>query len=878
MDIRNRAKNLIARKGLSAVISAVITAICLSATCASAPVKSAGKQPVDYVDTRIGTKRWAKNITVSQVEDPSGFVYPGVGEPFAMTEWSPQTSVIHMAHLPVQVPYWWDEGGMQGFRGTHYPSGSVMSDYGCITIMPMTGPVVLDAKSRASGYRHESEIAKPHYYAVTLDDYDIRAEFTAADQTGFFRFTYPKSDTATVLIDPVFTQSGGYFRVIPDKNEIEGISFKSGSGVSAPGYAYFVARSDKPFKKFGVYRPEGAGKIIPSDYWPHGLKGSYFNNADLAGEPAMTRMDGQIDFSWSGAPAEGVNKNEFSVRWTGKLTPRKNGIHRLTFTYDDGASLFIDGRRLIDEWGERRLAKIDQGKGLDLVALSNQQQMNEANVTMMMEKGREYDVRVEYRDNKGAARAALSWIEPGGEDAAAKAALSGSRGEAAFVSFETTKGEKVRFKVGTSFISIDQARKNLEREIPGWDFESAANRTRSIWNKALGKIEVEGDEEDKTIFYTAMQRAQLLPRNMSEGGYYRSPYDGKVYPGVMYVDFSMWDTFRAEHPLLIFLQPEKVSDMIRALLNAYDEGGWIPKFPSPGYSNVMMATHGDSVIADAYIKGIRGFNAEKAFEAMLKNTNTPGDRGYEARDGILDYIKLGFVPVDGYSESVACTMEYAYDDFCVAQMAEALGRAGDHAKLMERALYYKHVLDPETMLIRAKTSTGAWRRPDDQNISVWARGAERDMKVYKWNYSLFAPQDPQGLINFFGGRDKFEKFLDDFFGDNLYYVGDEFSMHAPYLYNYVGAPWKTQKQLRALLSYYFATGPGGMCGNDDAGQLSSWYIFGAMGFTPSAPAARSIKSAAPYSIESHCISRTGKPSWWKRKIIRKKTFSFNRPR
>ncbi|MFA6449772.1 MAG: glycoside hydrolase family 92 protein, partial [bacterium] len=317
------------------------------------------------------------------------------------------------------------------------------------------------------------------------------------------------------------------------------------------------------------------------------------------------------------------------------------------------------------------------------------------------------------------------------------------------------------------------------------------------------------------------------------------------YPGVMYSDLSMWDTFRAEHPLLIFLEPEKVSEMIRGLLNAYDQGGWIPKFPSPGYSNVMFATHGDSVIADAYIKGIRGFDADKAYEGILKDASVPGDRGYEARNGILDYVRLGYVPANGNSESVASTLEYAYDDFCIAQMAKALGRNDDYGMLMKRALNYENVFDPETKLIRMKNSSGAWGRPDDQNISVWARGTERDLKVYKWNYTLFVPQDPQGIMNFLGGAGKFVEFLDNFFGENLYYVGDEFSMHSPYLYNFAGAPWKTQKQVRGLLDYYFAAGPGGQCGNDDAGQLSAWYVFGAMGFYPVSPGLPAYQISGP---------------------------------
>lgn len=404
------------------------------------------------------------------------------------------------------------------------------------------------------------------------------------------------------------------------------------------------------------------------------------------------------------------------------------------------------------------------------------------------------------------------------------------------VTFKTFINEIVKLKVGTSFISIEQARKNLDAEIPHWDFNKTCELIKQAWNKELNKIQIEGgSEDDKTIFYTSLYHALLLPREFSEQGRYYSPYDGKIHDGVSFTDYSLWDTYRAEHPLLIFLVPDKVNLMVQSLLNTYDEGGWIPKWPNPGYSNVMMGTHADALIADAYIKGLRDYDVDKAWEAMVKNANEPGTGLYAARLGVEDYNYYGFVPGDKFGECVARTLEFAYDDFCLAQMAKAMGNDADYKEYIKRANYYKNVLDPETKNVRGKSSNGCWMDVDDNTISVWAGYTAHSLKVYKWNHTFLAPHDVEGLIEFFDGEQNFINALDTLFEKEYYYVGDEFSMHAPYLYNYAGAPWKTQKLVRQIMRDYFTNEPGGLCGNDDCGQLSSWYIFGAMGFYPVAP-------------------------------------------
>ncbi|WP_299431769.1 GH92 family glycosyl hydrolase [uncultured Maribacter sp.] len=776
---------------------------------------------IDYIDTRIGTKPWSGKSTLSQAELPQGHVYPGVGAPFAMTQISPQTT-------KKDIPYWWEHEKIQGFRSTHYPNGASMSEYGSLTIMPMVGDLKITPEERASTFNHANEIAKPHYYSVTLEDYNIKAELTAVAKAKFLQFTYPESKESHIIIDnPV---AHGYFRVNPKKNEIEGYTDNTGRtgnmGYTGREFAsYFVAKFSKPFDSFTIVPKPDITKT--SLLFPEGFTGEFYNNLNLSGKPSVTRNDAIIDFEWSGSPFAGIKPDLFSAKYIGELVTKQSGIHKFYVTSDDGVRLFIDEKLVIDSWYNR-------GATTDTYSIS-------------LEATKTYSIKIEYFDSGGGATLKFGCAPPvtHAPEQISLMATKGAEANAVHISFKTNEGEKVQVKIGTSFISIDQARKNLNSEINHWDFEKTAEETKNKWNQALSKIKIEASETDKKIFYTALQRCMLLPRNITEDGYHYSAFNGKVMPGVMYTDFSLWDTFRSEHPLLILLEPEKVSVMIEALLNSYDEGGWIPKWPSPGYSNIMHGTHGDAVIADAYVKGIRGYNVDKAFEAMMKNATTKSTGRYVARAGILEYQKLGYVPTDKYGESAIRTMEFAYDDYCIAQMAKAMGKTDVYDEFMARALYYKNFLDPETKMVRGRNADGSWRDANDPSISGWAYGSDKDRENYFRNITLFAPQDVQGLANFMGGNHKLEEYLDHFFKNDFYYVGDEYSMHSPYLYNYVGAPWKTQKLIRELINDNFEDTPGGLPGNEDCGQMSSWYIFGAMGFYPTCPGSPTYQIGSP---------------------------------
>ncbi len=770
-------------------------------------------EPVDYVDTRIGTGIWTGQSTLSGPEEPMGFVYPGVGYPNAMIQLSPQTAKTdrcYFAHHPE----------IQGFRASHYPNGAAMSDYGTFTISPTIGLDKVRPHERGSAYSHDHETATPYYYSVDLEDYGIHAELTGVSSSGLLRFTYPASGEAGLVFDNARSEYKNYFHYLPQSNEVEGYITNAGrvgnQGYTGPEFAcYFVAKLNKEISSCALV-PEPVFADNRS-LFADGFQGEFYNNTTFEGAPVAVTHEEDLHLDWEGSPAPGVQEDYFAVRYTGTLKARTSGKHIFYVTTDEKVRLFVNGDLVIDSQKTHRPAA-------DLYSIS-------------LEAGETCDIAIEYVERTRLATVHFDCLEPEPRtpEQLEALALEGSTASGLQLSFHTWEGETVEIRLGTSFISLDQARKNLEREIGVRSFEEVAQEGKAEWNRHISRIQVESTEENKTIFYTAMQRTALLPRNLTEDGYHFSAFNGKVMPGIMYTDYSIWDTFRALHPLLVILHPEKVNDMITGLLNSYDEGGWIPKWPSPGYSNIMTGTHGDAVIADAYVKGLRGYDTQKALEAMMKNATQESTGIYAARVGILDYISKGYVPTDKYKESCVRTMEFAYDDWCIAQVAKGMGREDLYQMLMGRSKNYANVLDPETRLIRGRNADGSWRDPKDQAVSTWARGTDRDRETYYRNITLFVPHDVPGLVQCLGGEKELENQLDMLFADDFYYVGDEFSMHAPYLYNYVGTPWKTQKTVRDLVKNKFKAEFGGLPGNDDCGQLSAWYIFSAMGFYPVCP-------------------------------------------
>ena len=413
----------------------------------------------------------------------------------------------------------------------------------------------------------------------------------------------------------------------------------------------------------------------------------------------------------------------------------------------------------------------------------------------------------------------------------------------AYVSFDVKPGETVQVKIGSSFTSLDEARRNLQSEIPGWDFNRAVGQTRDAWNKELGKIEIDAAPEQKRIFYTALYHAMLLPRVFSDmsGTYPGFANEGRIETAkgfTYYCDFSLWDTFRAVHPLLTILDPARELDMLKSLIAKGQQGSFLPIFPAwNSYTSEMVGDHAVSAIADGYFKGIRGFNVEEAYRLMRKNaTELPQSHDLYidgmGRRGLDSYMKYGYIPLEDHlsdafhkNEQVSRTLEYAYDDALVGDVAQALGHKDDAEMFHKRAQNYKNVIDQHTGFARGRHADGTWDSPFDP-----AKPASYITEGLPFQYTFFVPQDIPGLIEWVGGRDVFIAKLDELFARDLYDHGNEPSHHIAYLYDNAGAAWKTQERVRNIMETQYSDGDGGLAGNDDAGQMSAWFVMSALGF------------------------------------------------
>jgi predicted alpha-1,2-mannosidase len=413
----------------------------------------------------------------------------------------------------------------------------------------------------------------------------------------------------------------------------------------------------------------------------------------------------------------------------------------------------------------------------------------------------------------------------------------------ACLTFHTGKNESVMVKVGLSSVSIAGARKNLETEIPDWDFDKVRHDVRAAWNAELGKILVEGgSDEQKTVFYTALYHAFLTPNLFMDADSSYLGMDFQVHKAenhTHYTVFSLWDTFRAEHPLLTLVQQQRTLDFIRTFLHQYEQGGRLPVWElAANETDCMIGYHSIPVIVDAYQKGIRDFDIDLAYEAMKHSAMLD-------HFGLKSYQENGYIPAEDEAESVSRTLEYAYDDWCIARMAEAPGKEEDYELFIKRAQSWKNIYDPSTGFMRAKMN-GRWFSPfDPREVNFTLTEAN------SWQYSFFVPHDISGLKEYMGGDDAFSDKLDLLFSETSettgreqsditgmigqYAHGNEPSHHMAYLYSYVGKPWKTQEVVRKIMTELYTGQPDGLCGNEDCGQMSAWYALSAMGIYPVCP-------------------------------------------
>ena len=600
---------------------------------------------------------------------------------------------------------------IRGLKQTHQPSPWI-NDYGQFSLMPTVGKPIFDEEKRASWFSHKAEKATPYYYSVYLADYDITAELCPTERAALMSFTFPKTDSANVVVDAF--DKGSYIRIIPEERKIVGYSTRNSGGVPDNFRNYFVIEFDHDFSA------------------------------------AQTVLNGELKDS-------------------------------------------------------------------------KQQEGNHAG---------------------------------------------------AIITFKTSKrGEKVMARVASSFISEAQAVQNLN-ELGHANMEQLKQQGRNRWNEVLGKIEVEDENIDHLrTFYSCLYRSLLFPRALYEltaSGEVKhySPYNGTVQDGYMFTDTGFWDTFRCLFPLLNMMYPSVNAKIQAGLVNTYKESGFLPEWASPGHRGCMVGNNSASVVADAWLSGLRGYDAETLWQAVVHGTtavhpdvNSTGRLGYEY------YNKLGYVPYDvKINESVARTLEYAYDDWCIYQFGKALGKSNKELKpFAQRAMNYQKVFDKESGLMRGRLLNGKFQSPF--NPLKWG---DAFTEGNAWHYTWSVFHDPQGLINLMGGKDRFNQMLDSVFllppvFDNSYYGftiheiremqvmdmgnyahGNQPIQHAIYLYGYSLQPWKTQYWVHQVMDRLYTPTPDGYCGDEDNGQTSAWYVFSAMGFYPVCPGSGQYVLGSPY--------------------------------
>lgn len=541
-----------------------------------------------------------------------------------------------------------------------------------------------------------------------------------------------------------------------------------------------------------------------------------------------------------------VNLKDYSIKAELTVTERA-GFHRYTFPKSDVSHILIDAGHGIR----------DKGTGSEVKIISNTEIEGHRSSTGFVKNKNVYFCAKFSKpfDAFG------TWNEM---DIKSGSNVDSGIHTGAYVNYRTAENETIEVKVGISYTSIEQARLNLDREIPAWNFDQVREEAKKRWNSELSKIEIQASEKNsddynqnnKVTFYSALYHSLLFPATFCDVDGKYTGLDSMVHTATDFTyrsDFSLWDTYRAEMPLLTLVDPQRNLDAVKTMTAQYEQGGWLPTPQQFGncYTNDMIGDHPVCAVVDAYMKGLRSFDVEKMYEAVRKNAMEvpPSDHRSKGRVGLSDYLEYGYIPYDKVRESVSRTLEYAYNDWCVAQFAKALGKTGDYEMFIARAMNYKNVTDTLTDFARPKNSKGEWLEPFDPRFV--GHGDERHYtEANAWQYTWFVPHDVQGLITLLGGRDKFVAKLDSLFtvsSDVLssvsdvtgligqYAHGNEPSHHTIYLYNYAGAPWKTQELVKKVMNELYHDGADGLCGNEDMGQMSAWFVLSSMGFYPVAP-------------------------------------------
>lgn len=519
-------------------------------------------------------------------------------------------------------------------------------------------------------------------------------------------------------------------------------------------------------------------------------------------------------------------------------TTQRNGIHRYQYPAGKDAEIILDMDHSADKgsWG-RRIINFQ-------IRILNDHAVEGYRIITGWAKLRKIYFYMEF-----SSPILTSTLRDGGRVHENTAVINGTNLHGCF-RFGQLNGKPLTCKVALSSVSMENARQNMEQEAPHWDFDRYVAAADADWEKQLGKIEVKGTEVQKEIFYTALYHTMIQPNTMSDvnGEYMAADYTTRKVANneTHYTTFSLWDTFRASHPLYTLLEPERVTDFVKSMIRQYEYYGYLPIWQLWGQDNYcMIGNHSIPVITDAILKGIPGIDMEKAYEAVYNSSVTSHPNSpFEV------WEKYGFMPENIQTQSVSITLEQAFDDWCVAQLAAKLNKDADYQRFHKRSEYYRNLFHPKTKFFQSKNDKGEWIEPFDP-YQYGGNGGHPFTEGNAWQYFWYVPHNIQALMELTGGTKAFEQKLDTFFTSTYkseqmnhnasgfvgqYAHGNEPSHHVAYLYNFAGQPWKTQKYVSHILNTLYNNTSSGYAGNDDCGQMSAWYVFSAMGFYPVNPA------------------------------------------
>ncbi len=519
-------------------------------------------------------------------------------------------------------------------------------------------------------------------------------------------------------------------------------------------------------------------------------------------------------------------------------TTQRNGIHRYQYPAGKDAEIILDMDHSADKgsWGRRIINS--------QIRILNDHAVEGYRIITGWAKLRKIYFYMEF-----SSPILTSTLRDGGRVHENTAVINGTNLHGCF-RFGQLNGKPLTCKVALSSVSMENARQNMEQEAPHWDFDRYVAAADADWEKQLGKIEVKGTEVQKEIFYTALYHTMIQPNTMSDvnGEYMAADYTTRKVANneTHYTTFSLWDTFRASHPLYTLLEPERVTDFVKSMIRQYEYYGYLPIWQLWGQDNYcMIGNHSIPVITDAILKGIPGIDVEKAYEAVYNSSVTSHPNSpFEV------WEKYGFMPENIQTQSVSITLEQAYDDWCVAQLAAKLNKDADYQRFHKRSEYYRNLFHPKTKFFQSKNDKGEWIEPFDP-YQYGGNGGHPFTEGNAWQYFWYVPHSIQALMELTGGTKAFEQKLDTFFTSTYkseqmnhnasgfvgqYAHGNEPSHHVAYLYNFAGQPWKTQKYVSHILNTLYNNTSSGYAGNDDCGQMSAWYVFSAMGFYPVNPA------------------------------------------